>query len=79
MLKHLTYLKRFVKQIFDTARDSNDESEGVPDDVQAEDDDVSLLDGLAVVVSDHVGHQVLGKKIFVTYALISLFLCASII
>jgi hypothetical protein len=55
-------LEWFVEEVFKTSRNPNNETERVSDDVQPEDDDVCLLDGLTRVVTDHVGDQILQKN-----------------
>ena len=55
-------LEWFVEEVFKTSRNPNNETERVSDDVQPEDDDIGLLDGLTRVVTDHVGNQILQKK-----------------
>jgi hypothetical protein len=55
-------LEWFVEEVFKTSRNPNNETERVSDDVQPEDDDIGLLDGLTRVVTDHVGDQILQKN-----------------
>ncbi len=55
-------LEWFVEEVFKTSWNPNNETERVSDDVQPEDDDIGLLDGLTRVVTDHVGNQILQKK-----------------
>lgn len=54
-------LEWFVEEVFKTSRNPNNETERVSDDVQPEDDDIGLLDGLTRVVTNHVGDQILQK------------------
>ncbi len=55
-------LEWFVEEVFKTSRNPNNETERVSDDVQPEDDDIGLLDGLTRVVTNHVGDQILQKN-----------------
>ena len=51
-------LKRFVKKVFNTSCDSHHQSKWISNDIQTENDDVSLLDGLAGIMSHHFLGQI---------------------
>ena len=55
-------LEGFVEEVFKASGDADDEAERVSDDVEAEDDDVGLPDGLARVMADHFSRQILRIK-----------------
>lgn len=58
-MSDFTNLKRLVKEILDPFPQVAHETEGVADDIQTQDEDVELFDGLLGVMIDRFGLQLL--------------------
>ena len=59
---HKSHLEWLIEEVLHGPGYTHGKAEGVPDDVEAEEDDVHLLDGLAGVVPGHLTRQVVNVE-----------------
>ena len=59
---HKSHLEWFIEEVLHRPGHAHGKAKGVPDDVEAEEDDVHLLDGLAGVVPGHLTCQIVNVE-----------------